>query len=184
MFSLRSRSRVGGDGGGALVCLDIWDASTTRTSTEPVLQVERRRNGRTDGKYGMLQLCARKVFRRFSTVCVPTPLAWSFVLSLYIKSHSSCPRRELEPGRRCAGFRPHVRRLVRFWVDFARARGLGRGCLVSSCSFSHSVQAAARRIFSEKMLLRLSIQRVARGIGRALGQLQLEITFDGDQHTI
>ena len=29
------------------------------------------------------------------------------------------------------------------------------------------------------MLLRLSIQRVARGIGRALGQLQLEITFDG-----
>ena len=127
--------------------------------------------------------CARKVFRRFSTVCVPTPLAWSFVLSLYIKSHSSCRRRELEPGRRCAGFRPHVRRLVRFWVDFARARGLGRGCLVSSCSFSHSVQAAARRIFSEKMLLRLSIYRVARGIGRALGQLQLEITFDGVQAT-
>ena len=31
------------------------------------------------------------------------------------------------------------------------------------------------------MLLRLSIQRVARGIGRALGQLQLEITFDGVQ---
>ena len=31
------------------------------------------------------------------------------------------------------------------------------------------------------MLLRLSIYRVARGIGRALGQLQLEITFDGVQ---
>ena len=29
------------------------------------------------------------------------------------------------------------------------------------------------------MLLRLSIYRVARGIGRALGQLQLDITFDG-----
>ncbi len=32
------------------------------------------------------------------------------------------------------------------------------------------------------MLLRLSIYRVARGIGRALGQLQLEITFDGVQY--
>ena len=62
MFSLRSRSRVGGDGGGALVCLDIWDASTTRTSTEPVLQVERRRNGRTDGKYGMLRYSVRGRF--------------------------------------------------------------------------------------------------------------------------
>ena len=61
-ISLRSRSRAGGDGGGALVCLDIWDASTTRTSTEPVLQVERRRNGRTDGKYGMLRYSVRGRF--------------------------------------------------------------------------------------------------------------------------
>ena len=98
------------------------------------------------------------------------------------QAHLSCRRRVPELGVQCAGFLPLVRSLVLRWVDFARAReAWGSGVLVARAAPRIQSRQLRAELLKTRCCHRLSIHRVARWTGRALGQLKHEKLFDGVQ---
>ena len=88
-----------------------------------------------------------------------------------------------ELGRQCAGFLPLVRSLVLRWVDFSRAReAWGSGVLVARAAPRIQSRQLRAELLKTRCCHRLLIHRVARGTGRALGQLKYEKHVDGVQY--